>query len=134
MIGSAASPTIDRLFTTAPRERLSALVRSPELIGEQVTPAEIPGLLAQVASVQAALLARLVVESQHNGTGNAAAVPVAPADDRLLTAEEGAPILGVAPRWLYRHAGKLPFTRRLSRKVLRFSEVGLRRYAATRRT
>lgn len=113
-----------------PRTTLAALAQRPERAAE-VVPAEIPALLAALAGLQGALLARLVVESRHNGDGHP--TPVAQVDDRLLTAEEGAPILGVAPRWLYRHSGKLPFTRRLSRKVLRFSEAGLRRYAATRR-
>jgi hypothetical protein len=116
--------------TTDPRVTLAALVQRPEAAGE-VAPAAIPALLAALAGLQGALLARLVVESRHNDNGSTAAV--APADDKLLTADEAAPILGVAPRWLYRHAGQLPFTRRLSRKVLRFSEAGLRRYAATRR-
>lgn len=49
-------------------------------------------------------------------------------EDRLLTPIEAAERLGVSSRWLYRHAGSLPFTRRLSRKVLRFSEAGLNRY------
>ena len=47
--------------------------------------------------------------------------------DRLLTPEEAAAILGQSVRWLYRHAANLPFTRRISRKNLRFSEAGLRR-------
>ena len=54
-------------------------------------------------------------------------------NDRLLTATEAAALLGVTPRWLYRHARRLPFARRLSRKVLRFSEVGVRRYLETHR-
>jgi len=48
--------------------------------------------------------------------------------DRLLTPEETALRLGVSVRWLYRHAGHLPYTRRLSRKVLRFSEAGVIRF------
>ena len=48
--------------------------------------------------------------------------------DRLLTPQEAAVILGKDVRWLYRHAKKLPFTRRLNRKTLRFSEPGLRRW------
>ena len=88
----------------------------------------IPALLAQLASVQVALLARLVAD------GNGPKTTPGPAeDDRLLNAEEAASILGTAPRWLYRHARQLPFTRRLSRKVLRFSQGGLKRYMATRR-
>lgn len=48
--------------------------------------------------------------------------------DRLLTPEEASALLGVTVRWLYRHADKFTFTRRLSRKVLRFQEQGLRRF------
>jgi predicted DNA-binding transcriptional regulator AlpA len=53
--------------------------------------------------------------------------------DRLLTAEEAAAMLGVTVRWLYRHAAKLPFTRRISRKNLRFSERGLRNWIAAKK-
>jgi predicted DNA-binding transcriptional regulator AlpA len=56
-----------------------------------------------------------------------------PEADRLLTPTEAAAVLNVTPRWLYRHAKRLPFTRRLSRKALRFSEAGLSRWQATRR-
>jgi len=48
--------------------------------------------------------------------------------DRLLAPEEAAALLGVTVRWLRRHSGTFTFTRRLSRKVLRFHEAGLRRY------
>ncbi len=37
-------------------------------------------------------------------------------------------MLGVSVRWLYDHAHDLSFAKRLSRKCLRFSEAGLRRY------
>ena len=53
--------------------------------------------------------------------------------DRLLTADEAAAILDVNIRWLYRHAAKLPFTRRISRKNIRFSETGLRRWVAAKK-
>lgn len=54
--------------------------------------------------------------------------------DRLLDIHEAATVLGVTPRWLYRRAKSLPFTRRLSRGVLRFSEAGIKTYIdATRR-
>ena len=89
--------------------------------------AEIPALLIQIASVQAILLSRLVVSP------NGSKVRQPPDDDRLLTAEEVAPIMNVTLRWLYRKAGSLPFTRRINRKTLRFSEQGLRRYMASRR-
>jgi predicted DNA-binding transcriptional regulator AlpA len=54
-------------------------------------------------------------------------------EDNLLTPEQAAEILGQSVRWLYRHAAKLPFTRRLSRKNLRFSEAGLRRWIAAKK-
>lgn len=90
----------------------------------------IPALLGALASVQVSLSARLL----------AAGLPPKQAPshltdpDRLLTAAEAAPLLGVSPRWLYRHAGRLPFTRRLSRKALRFSEVAIWRYMAAKRS
>ena len=52
--------------------------------------------------------------------------------DRLLTAEEAAEMLSVSPDWLYRHAKKLPFTRKLGPKMLRFSSQGIKKWLATR--
>ena len=53
--------------------------------------------------------------------------------DDLLTVEEVSGILKVSVRWVYRHAKALPFSRRLSRKVLRFSRAGMARWLATKR-
>ena len=53
--------------------------------------------------------------------------------DALLTPEEAAAIIGVDTKWLYRHSKQLPFTRRLSRKKIRFNEPGLRRLLAPRK-
>jgi hypothetical protein len=86
-------------------------------------------LLAQVAIVQSALVARILT-TQAEDVSKPPQNPAPP--DRLMTPEQAAILLGVTPRWLYRHAPRLPFTRRLSRKVLRFSEVGLRRWQASR--
>ncbi|OGA02879.1 MAG: hypothetical protein A3I00_05835 [Betaproteobacteria bacterium RIFCSPLOWO2_02_FULL_64_12] len=89
--------------------------------------AEVKGaVILQVAAVLTAL-------STPTVPTNGARPEPAPTDDRLLTADEAAAILGVTPTWLYRHAKTLPYTRRLSRKVLRFSEAGLRRWQAARR-
>ena len=52
--------------------------------------------------------------------------------DKLLTPQEAAEMLGQTVRWVYRHAPQWTFTRRLSRKCLRFQENALRRYAAAR--
>ncbi len=54
-------------------------------------------------------------------------------NDTLLTSEEAASFLNVKPRWLYRHANGLPFTKRLSRRKLRFSKAGLLRWRAAKR-
>lgn len=59
------------------------------------------------------------VGANGNGQGKAG---------RLLTAKEAAPLLGVTPRWLYRRAAGLPFTRRLGPKTLRFDAEGLARW------
>ena len=52
--------------------------------------------------------------------------------DRLLTPEEAAELLGMSVKWLYRNAPKLPFTRKLGRKSLRFSHIGIQKYLAAR--
>ena len=57
----------------------------------------------------------------------------APGAEDLLTVHEAAAILRVSPGWLYRHARKLPFSRKLSRKVLRFSRSGMARWLARKR-
>lgn len=54
--------------------------------------------------------------------------------DHLLDAGEAAKLLAVSEDWLYRHAKKLPFTRKLGPKMLRFSSLGIQKYLATRKT
>lgn len=53
--------------------------------------------------------------------------------DHLLDAEEASKILSVFPDWLYRHGSRLPFTRKLAPRVLRFSAQGIQKYLATRK-
>ncbi len=95
-------------------------------------PEQILSVLARLAAIQSVLTARLLATP--------IASPVldpefkAGTNDQLLTAEDAAQILRVTPRWLYRHANRLPFARRLSRKCLRFSEAGLRRWQASKKT
>ena len=54
-------------------------------------------------------------------------------EDRLVDAEEAARLLCVSEDWLYRAAKKLPFTRKLGPKMLRFSSQGIQKYLATRK-
>ena len=105
---------------------LERLVADPARVAD-VGVDGIPALLCQLRALQTALAARLVASASPRE-------PAEPAEaDRLLTVEEAAPILGVTPRWLYGHQ-RLPFVRKLSRKALRVSEAGLRRWLAVKRT
>jgi hypothetical protein len=80
-------------------------------------------LLVRAATVLAALGA---VSWSDTGPSTAPNEP-----DRLLTADEAAQILGVNPKWLSRQ--RWPFTRKLSNKVVRYSEAGLTRWLASRK-
>jgi predicted DNA-binding transcriptional regulator AlpA len=53
--------------------------------------------------------------------------------DRLLDADEAAKLLAVSADWLYRNAKKLPFTRKLGPKMLRFSALGIQKYISSRK-
>jgi predicted DNA-binding transcriptional regulator AlpA len=54
-------------------------------------------------------------------------------EENLIDAKEAARITGQSPKWFYRHAKKLAFARRLSRKVLRFEEKGFRKWLAQKK-
>jgi predicted DNA-binding transcriptional regulator AlpA len=84
---------------------------------------ELPALAGALASALSAVLARSAALPSP-------AIPKEPVE--LLDVDAAAMRLGVAPSWLYRHAGKLPFTRKLSHKALRFDAKGLERWAANR--
>jgi predicted DNA-binding transcriptional regulator AlpA len=53
--------------------------------------------------------------------------------DRLLDAAEAAKMLSVSEDWIYRHAKKLPFTRKVGHKMLRFSYQGIVKWMDTRK-
>ena len=94
----------------------------------EVPPEQVPGLVAELARVQAALLVAL------NRT--AAAVQreaQRPDSDRMLDVKDAAEMLGVTRKWLYKHASTLAFSRKLSRKTLRFSRAGIAKWLATKR-
>jgi hypothetical protein len=88
----------------------------------------IPTLLAQLAALQTVLAARLIATP-----GSAEAEVHKGEHEELLRPEEAADLLSVSVKWMYRHANGLPFTRRLSRKALRFSKAGLLRWQGGRR-
>jgi len=107
------------------RPALLAVVADPTRV-HQLSVEEATMMLAQVAAVKAVMLARLAVPFRPPSSQQPRE------EDRLISVDEAAGRLGVTPRWLHRHAGRLPFARRLSRKVLCFSKIELRRWQAAR--
>jgi NADH dehydrogenase FAD-containing subunit len=96
-----------------------------------IPPERIAPMLAQLAALQTALAARLI--TGHSSGHEQPAATLQDQED-LLTPGEAAALLTVSVDWMYRHAAGLPFTRRLSRKALRFSRAGLLKWRAGRRT
>lgn len=80
----------------------------------------------EIPAVLCALSARLLAEPAP-----VPATTTAPADNWLSVEQAGAQI-GRSPRWFYRNAKRLPFVKRLSRKVLLVSEQGMKRWIDSR--
>ena len=111
---------------------LESLISDPGLV-DRVAPDAIAPLLVESAArctSLAAIQVALAVRLQADGNQRTAALQ-GPA--RLLTADEAASKLGTSRHWIYRHAGDLPFTVRLSPRAIRFDEAGLGRYVARNR-
>lgn len=107
---------------TTPPVELADLLRDPARAAE-IPPEQIPALLAQLAAIQSALAARLLVV---NGQGS----PEALAEDRWLTIPEVAERLCLARAYCYELArrGDLPTVR--VGKYLRVSLAALREWTA----
>ncbi len=92
----------------------------------EVAPDQIPAAIAQLAAAQSSLAARLMM---------APARPAGRQDEetKWLSVEEAAAKVGRSPRWFYRNAKRLPFLKRLSRKVLLVSEAGMMRWLASQK-
>jgi hypothetical protein len=108
-----------------PLPSLDELAAQPER-ARDLPPKVAAELLARVAGLQPVLLARALAPQGDSQ-------PEAPAGDRLMTPEESARLLSVTPEWLYRRSKSHPYARHLSRKCLRFSEAGLRKWQAAKR-
>lgn len=78
-------------------------------------------LIADLEEIKVVALARLV-----------APPPPATRADELVDIDEAARRLGVSKHYLYRHAEKLQFSRRIGRKRV-FSSVGIDRFISARR-
>ena len=90
----------------------------------------IPGLLGEIEAIRAVLWTRLQRPVSQPAEP---AEEVSAGDPNLLNPKEASRLMGVTVRWLYRHHRDLPFARKLSRKTLRFSEPGLRRWLSARK-
>ena len=53
-------------------------------------------------------------------------------EEKLLDAVQAAKLMSVSTDWLYRHATKLPVTKRLGPRALRFSYQGIIKWLETR--
>jgi hypothetical protein len=68
------------------------------------------------------------MQNERNGSAGTPDGPFPGSEDRMLTVGQAAEMLNVTEAWLYRRSKSLPFARRYSPKMLRFSEKGLRRW------
>jgi len=93
---------------------------------EEAVPASLPEVIAELASLQARAVAKMVAQRSPRSV---------PEDheDRLLSIDEAAVRLGVSRFWIYRNAKGLPFARRIGPRALRFSSKGIARYLEQRR-
>jgi predicted DNA-binding transcriptional regulator AlpA len=91
---------------------------TPKEILNDIQDQDIPALLM-------ALAARLMERPAVN------LIPANPAD-KLLTISEASRKLGMSQDYLYRKATNLPFTVRVGRRSLRFSEQGMDRWIRNR--
>jgi predicted DNA-binding transcriptional regulator AlpA len=104
---------------------LGALLDHPERVGE-VPAAELPAIVLRLAALQSAVAARLTAEA----TSAPAASEQAP--EKLLDVRQAAERVGMSADWLYRHKDKLPFTRLVGTRTVRFSDAGITRWLAHR--
>jgi hypothetical protein len=114
-----------------PVPSLDELARDPQRAANLPAHA-LRSLILRTATLQNLLLAALM-NAEENEPSTAAAVPAAPEADRMLTPDEAAALCGLPRRYLLRATRGKPFRRDFSRKRIRFSEAGLRRWRDSRR-
>jgi excisionase family DNA binding protein len=80
-----------------------------------MAPEQLPELLGELERIRATVLLKMTTPAPMRES------------DTLLAISAAAQRLGVSTDYLYRHANRLPFTRRMGRKLL-FSAHGLESY------
>lgn len=114
------------------RERADIVPTPADLLADPALALDLPlpeaaAMLARVGALEAVLRCRLVTPAAANGRQPESA-------DRLLTPGEVGERAGLSVKQVYRRAKAWPFTRRPSPGTLRFSERGLERWMAGRRS
>jgi hypothetical protein len=104
----------------APRPVLAELLTNPAKI-EELSREDIPQLRGELTQLDTLLLSRLMTAGKDQDT----------AEDQLLDVTEAASRLGVSEDYLYHNHKRLPFTRRVGRKLL-FSANGLTRHVRSK--
>ena len=113
-----------------PAADLPALLRSDPATVATMPAERLPALLVDVAAMQSrlaavsnAISARLLADAEAASRD---------ASEALLDVREAAIRLNVSVDWLYRHAKRLPFTRRVGGRAVRFDPAALARWLAHR--
>jgi hypothetical protein len=108
------------------RQTLTKVPARPEMkselqaalqLAQTLSPEEIPALVGELEQIRVTAMARLPSS------------PSACPPDELLDVRAAAKRLGVSCDYLYRHHAKLPFARRMGRRLL-FLSSGLARFVA----
>jgi predicted DNA-binding transcriptional regulator AlpA len=102
--------------------------------GQNIDPAcvpleQVPAMIAALAGLEVALAARLLSAAPAAGSE-----PATAAEDRMLTVKECAERLRRSPKWVYRRNKTLPFARCLGSRSWVYSQRGLEKWLAQRRT
>ena len=84
------------------------------------------------ATARVDVLLRAVIENLRE-VDTDATEPNGTEPDQLVDIDKAAELMSVAKRWLYDNHHRLPFTRRIGSRQLRFSLHGLQRYIRRRR-
>ena len=113
----------------APTPSLAAVQQDPSILTGLPQPAlvELRRQLSHLAADVDAVLCQTPLPEARTEDQRMDAKP-----DRLLTPDAAAARFGVTKRWLLSHADEIPGLRRLSRKVVRFSERRLARFLERR--
>src|SRR5438093_13327108 len=93
-------------MTDSLEDRYAALL----ILARDAPPESLPSVLGRLAEAEAIVRQRLHNLAPSNGPGKQ--------PDQHVSVEEAARRLGISTRFLYKHADRLPFIRRIGRRIL----------------